>query len=224
MALHQSTDGHGSQGKFCQTTCPRGSYMSLSAGDQQQMKVWRSFRVCIILDQMRASGTKCEKAHTSERASRAHTHTQHTHTHDTHDTHTHTHFLLSLSDLIRVTGALPIGCASGPLLPRAANFPYSRADRKLWLSTELRRDKEIFPLAIHISLHHISTSNLPLHLLSSPAPSWMFSPYFHEPGLTFCGGLQMVSPLKWHWLLWWAGSFTLCGDICILWHNPTLCT
>lgn len=133
---------------------------------------------------------------------------------------THTHFLLSLLDLIRVTGALPIGCESGPLLPRADNFPYSRADRKLWLSTPLRRDKEIFPLAMHISLHHIFACNILTHL---PFPLFLHSLFpltFSYPISIFCCGLQLVSPLSWHRWLWWAGSFTSCGDICILWHNP----
>lgn len=135
----------------------------------------------------------------------------------------HTHFLLSLLDLIRVTGALPIGCESGPLLPRADNFPYSRADRKLWLSTPLRRDKEIFPLATHISLHHIFACNILTHL---PFPLFLhrlFPLTFSSPISIFCCGLQLVSPLNRHRLLWWAGSFTSCGDICILWHNPGLC-
>lgn len=40
MALHQSSDGHASQGKFCQKKMhPRGLNMSLSAEDKQQMKV-----------------------------------------------------------------------------------------------------------------------------------------------------------------------------------------
>lgn len=127
-------------------------------------------------------------------------------------THRHIRFLLSLSDLIRVTGALPIGCESGPLLPRAANFPYSRADRKLWLSTELRRDKEIFPLAIHISLHHIFSYNIPPHLLClllSSATSLSSLLHFHEPKLTLCCCVESIKLAltalmgrKFHFM-WW---------------------
>lgn len=218
MALHQSTDGHASQGKFlAKKTCPCSSCLSLSAGDKLQMKAWRYFVSSWIIRRQVKQSCSLLKATLVGACARA-----------------HTRFLLSLSDLIRVTGALPIGCESGPLLPRAANFPYSRADRKLWLSTELRRDKESFPLAIHISLHQISSYNTApcprphppanahfiFFLLSSFPPSFL-PPEFWKPNLH---GLHIVSPLNWYWLLWWAGSFTSCGDICILWHNPALRT
>lgn len=84
-------------------------------------------RLCNISDHMKASETKLLSVK-KQLPSGACTHI-HTGTHTRRQTHTR--FLLSLSDLIRVTGALPIGCESGPLLPRAANFPYSTADRKL---------------------------------------------------------------------------------------------
>ncbi len=157
MALHQSTDGHASQGKFCQK---RTNVAHVCPSVQRISGRWRSNATLDFVSSWiawRRVKQSCSLLKSTPVWACTHTHT-----------HSHTRFLLSLSDLIRVTGALPIGCESGPLLPRAANFPYSRADRKLWLSTELRRDKEIFPLAIHISLHHISTYNLTPHLLSPP--------------------------------------------------------
>lgn len=184
MALHQSTDGHASQGKFlAKKTCPCSSCLSLSAGDKLQMKAWRYFVSSWIIRRQVKQSCSLLKATLVGACARA-----------------HTRFLLSLSDLIRVTGALPIGCESGPLLPRAANFPYSRADRKLWLSTELRRDKESFPLAIHISLHQISSYNTAPrpHPLQTHTLFFSFSPPFlHHFSLLNFGSLIYTGSTLW---------------------------